>query len=107
MTPEDQILMNKAMHSATRKAYQDNKKLIQRTKSLFESSIRQIKISIKNNAEVVNCIEGSLLKHEKFLKELKKSNENVDETVCNILLAIRQNEYLQAWYPEQAMKRPS
>lgn len=27
--------------------------------------------------------------------------ENVDETLCNVLLAIRQNEYLQAWYPAQ------
>ena len=35
---------------------------------------------------------------------VKTTNENVDATLCNVLLAIRQNEYLQAWYPEHAIK---
>ena len=36
-----------------------------------------------------------------IMKEISSTNKNVEETVCNVLLAIRQNEYLQAYYPEQ------
>lgn len=32
---------------------------------------------------------------------IKKVIEDAEDTLCNVLLAIRQNEYLQAWYPEQ------
>jgi len=101
MTPEDQVFLNNAMHDATRKAYEDNKKLLRHAKNFFDSSLRQLKISIKKNAEVANYVHGSILKHEKFLNALQKSNSNVEETLCNVLLAIRQNEYLQAWHPAQ------
>ena len=48
-----------------------------------------------------------LLKHhENILHDILVVNENIDETACNILLAIRQNEYLQAYYPEdESLKR--
>ena len=36
-----------------------------------------------------------------FIEEVSKTNANVDETLGNVLLAIRQNEYLQAHYPAQ------
>lgn len=39
--------------------------------------------------------------HNKFLDQLSTSNHNLEDTVLNVLLAIRQNEYLQAWYPAQ------
>lgn len=42
-----------------------------------------------------------ILRHEKFLDGIKHTNENVEEILGNVLLAIRQNEYLQAWYPPQ------
>jgi hypothetical protein len=83
------------------KIYRDNKKLLREIKNFFEASFRQLKASIKKNAEVAQYVHGSILKHEKYLNELKKSNQNVDETLCNVLLAIRQNEFLQAWYPAQ------
>lgn len=34
-------------------------------------------------------------------KKLRQINEDIEETLTNVLLAIRQNEYLQAWYPSQ------
>ena len=34
-------------------------------------------------------------------EEIKRAHEALEDTVLNILLAIRQNEYLQAWYPAQ------
>ena len=38
---------------------------------------------------------GELFKH------MTSTIENIDETLGNVLLAIRQNEYLQAYYPAQ------
>lgn len=46
-------------------------------------------------------IRSELKQHEDRLREILAVNQNVDETLCNVLLAIRQNEYLQAWYPPQ------
>lgn len=40
-------------------------------------------------------------KQEDFLSKIAYTNENVEETLCNVLLAIRQCEFLKAWYPAQ------
>lgn len=40
-----------------------------------------------------------------LMKKVIYTNECVDQTLCNVLLAIRQNEYLQAWYPDKALKK--
>ena len=40
------------------------------------------------------------------LEAVKKTNEEVDSTLCKVLLAIRQNEYLQAWHPEHDVSNP-
>lgn len=37
----------------------------------------------------------------KAMEKIKNANEIVEESLQNMLLAIRQNEYLQAWYPAQ------
>jgi hypothetical protein len=39
--------------------------------------------------------------YHRFLDQIAHSNQNLEETLLNVLLAIRQNEYLQAWYPAQ------
>lgn len=39
--------------------------------------------------------------HDVMLEKVHSTNENVEESLCNVLLAIRQNEYLQAWHPAQ------
>ena len=46
-------------------------------------------------------LKTEMAEHRKFLGKVQKVNEAVDETLCKVLLAIRQNEYLQAWYPEK------
>lgn len=46
-------------------------------------------------------IDSKLAVYEKKMVELTKLNDSIDETLGNVLLAIRQNEYLHAWYPEQ------
>ncbi len=45
-------------------------------------------------------VEKSLKKYDEALRLSQKQFEIVEETLCNVLLAIRQNEYLQAYYPE-------
>lgn len=35
------------------------------------------------------------------LDRICKLNEQIEATICNVMLAIKQNSYLQAWYPEQ------
>jgi hypothetical protein len=37
--------------------------------------------------------------HRSFLEKILSVNQMVEETLCKVLLAINQNEYLQAWYP--------
>jgi len=44
----------------------------------------------------------ALKSHETVLGSVKNTNENAEEILGNVLLAIRQNEYLQAWYPAQS-----
>lgn len=48
------------------------------------------------NTKTVNKM-GSL---KKELKHIADTNKSVEETICNIWLAIKQNEYLQAWIPK-------
>jgi hypothetical protein len=34
------------------------------------------------------------------VKKMSETNQNVDQTLINVLMAIRQNEYLQSWRPQ-------
>jgi len=45
--------------------------------------------------------DTALKKTNEHLEKILKSNENAEEYIANMLTAIRQNEYLQAWYPAQ------
>ena len=54
-----------------------------------------------DNEKTLLSIKKDHEKHKNIMKEISSTNKNVEETVCNVLLAIRQNEYLQAYYPEQ------
>lgn len=49
----------------------------------------------------VSKIMNKVDSHEKFLKDILGKMESIDEMMGLILVAIRQNEYLQAYYPEQ------
>lgn len=64
---------------------------------LHDKHLKFLKYSVEKIDEKI--IE--LKKIQSFLTETKKTHESLEDTVLNILLAIRQNEYLQAWYPAQ------
>lgn len=69
--------------------------------SEFKSMNSEIKKFIAESSNSIKNCTSSIQKHEKYLKDLRTTNQNVEETLLNVLLAIRQNEYLQAWSPEQ------
>lgn len=52
------------------------------------------KKALKNaNASLDGCLF--------MLEQIMKVHEEIQATICNVMLAIKQNSYLQAWYPEQ------
>lgn len=67
----------------------------------YESMKRQFSSLVRQHKETLEMFKKSCNEHTKYLGELARTNENVSDTLLNVLLAIRQNEYLQAWYPPQ------
>lgn len=55
----------------------------------------------KNIKGIYKNIESGIKDQNVLLKEIKTVMECAEETLMNVLMAIRQNEYLQAWYPAQ------
>jgi hypothetical protein len=87
-------------------------KIIERLEDETEVSIRSQKRALAQDREIMleltkrqKAFElhvlSRLQSYHEDIQKVVKLNEMVDETLCNVLLAIRQNEYLQAWYPAQ------
>ena len=55
----------------------------------------------KESCKLIREIHTILASYSDFFKEHQRLISNADETLGSVLLAIRQNEYLQAYYPEQ------
>lgn len=51
--------------------------------------------------KLMGKIQEKMDKQHKTLIECLQVMQTADETLCNVLLAIRQNEFLQAYYPAQ------
>jgi len=56
---------------------------------------------VQFNRKTFQFFEKKIEKMIQNLNRITEVNEIAEETLSNVLLAIRQNEYLQAWYPEQ------
>lgn len=93
-----------------------NKTPEEQTRELLQALFRKLDVKLNRKLEFffekilkaiakTNIIVLDIKKENsdtrKIVEEGRVLNENVDATLCNVLLAIRQNEYLQAWYPEQ------
>jgi lysyl-tRNA synthetase class I len=65
---------------------------------LMQRQIKRVSGKIDN---MLDSVEESNKIQEERLKSVISTNENVEDTLMNVLAAIRQNEYLQAWYPAQ------
>ena len=64
----------------------------------MESEIREVK---KETTSLLAMLTKRLNEQKEAISKSISVSENSEETLLNVLLAIRQNEYLQAWYPEQ------
>ena len=53
------------------------------------------------NTKVYKLFDMKTKRLTASLDKITDINQVIEETLTNVLLAIRQNEYLQAWYPEQ------
>jgi hypothetical protein len=53
----------------------------------------------QQNIQLLRFIEEKFDSQKEVLANTSKIAQTTEETLLNVLLAIRQNEYLQAWYP--------
>jgi len=64
---------------------------------LIEERMSELKQSFNNDA----CsLTNQMKKNEAIMRESNRINELAEETMCNVLLAINQRDFLHAWYPD-------
>lgn len=92
---ESQCLLNefKEILSESQKAL----KYIYRSKELLDD----IEKTNRQTKDIMQKMDKHLLNEGQYLKKSNELLGYVDETLTNVLLAIRQNEYMQAYYPAQ------
>lgn len=90
---EEYVIEDKTAEQIVRECHE----LLRKTKTYSEKNKR----FMNKVGEMVKELSSTMRVYLTVLESVKKTNETVDETLCNVLLAIRQNEYLQAWYPAQ------
>lgn len=68
----------------------------------FKSYLKnQLDILIRKTKDHQKKVDKSLDNHQNRLTKIVSTMESIDEMMSLILVAIRQNEYLQAYYPAQ------
>lgn len=75
----------------------------------MQKKISSVRVEVRKQLELISRkleeqtkeISKRIDSYESTLNSVKTVAENSEETLLNVLLAIRQNEYLQAWYPAQ------
>ena len=81
------------------------KENVERSVADVRRDFGHIKDNLKKSMAELNrlALAGfeKIKEHDSLINHIKQTNENVEQTLINVLLAIRQNEYLQAWYPAQ------
>ncbi len=79
----------------------DLKKELASVRKEFETMRHNLVKATSYLNKLITESSKTYVKQEEFLRGIKSTNENIEDTLLNVLLAIRQNEYLQAWYPQQ------
>jgi|SRR5579863_7669797 len=77
-------------------------KILSDIRGSFESMKSQNNRFLKEAREMLKDMNQKMSGYSDLINSVKSTNENVEDTILNVLAAIRQNEYLQAWYPEQS-----
>lgn len=60
-----------------------------------------VKNCLKKNNELATKILKDVSGYSALMLRMEKALEATEETLMNVLVAIRQQEHLQAWYPAQ------
>jgi len=76
-------------------------KLTEFKNEILNSTELELKALSKSMITFLGKIEKNIIEQNKILNKILDTNKITEETLCNVLLAVRQNEYLQAWYPAQ------
>lgn len=74
------------LQSLFQKEYKENRKILQSIRKQVDNQNKRSQKTLES------CFQA--------LQKICKINEEVEATLCSVKLAIRQNEYLQAWYPD-------
>lgn len=78
------------------------RKLVYRTQRASLQKARGILAEMgKKEERILRKVDAALKRHEKILEKMLIVTDAAEETLCNVFLAIRQNEYLQTYYPAQ------
>jgi len=75
--------------------------LFEKSNSLYVKIEEEMSDMKKENIALLRLVHKEFDSQDAILHELKKMTASTDDTLLNVLLAIRQNEYLQAYYPAQ------
>jgi len=97
MTEEKKVSLEKELREAIKETY----KVMANIRRDFEALKKEMCKHMKDADQTFALIKKQILAHSDQINNVTKTNQNVEETLGNVYLAIRQNEYLQAWYPEQ------
>lgn len=72
-------------------------KLAEEQNKFFKQHLRHVASADRS----ILLLTKTLMSYEQELKKITRINETIEQTLQNVLVAIRQNEYLQAYYPAQ------
>jgi hypothetical protein len=70
-------------------------------KKLLQRAHHILLLAGRKKERYLQKLEERLQAYEETLGRILEVNQTVEQTLCKVLLAIRQNEYLQAWYPSK------
>lgn len=96
--------MAEVKQNPTEKIIEQNSKALEYFKKadlFYEKAEREMRLMKEQNIQLIKFMEQKFKEQEEMLATTKKVAEASEDTLLNVLLAIRQNEYLQAWYPPQ------
>ena len=75
--------------------------MLKKTYSLHQKIESEISTVKKESVSLLHLVNKKFNEQNEVISKCASVSETTEETLLNVLLAIRQNEYLQAWYPAQ------
>jgi hypothetical protein len=106
LSPDDELLLLMRKINVFINKTEKARRMVGKSQRNVLQKAREILSGMNKKEErILKKIEGIMKRHEGMLNQILTVNQCVDECLCNVLLAIRQNEFFQAWYPAQNGKK--